>query len=317
MPPAADAGDGLSRRLDEIAALIAGRPAGDPAVTEALAEAMRLLYTVEFRLPGGQSEQVTAFHEQLASRLPADHPVALLALLMSQALRFVQALAAGDPDRADALLSEMIRSAEAVPPGHPLRPFALSGVATAYVERHSLTGDLRNLELAKQAVDKALDATAETDGPFAPGGKLHGYLLYVRGHVLMVWNVYDPRLPRVNDAIEDLEQALAEAGPELAARYDMTTGLETAKVMRQNLVAPLGRGARWARWPVRPSGGLSTRPRPWGRAGPNTPSWRPRRRPGLPCRRSARATWRSLTAPWPCWPMRALSPTWCLVSGSR
>ena len=48
--------------------------------------------------------------------------------------------------------------------------------------------------------------------------------------------------PRWMAAIEDLERALALIGPEWAARTDLTSVLDTARVMREQLIAPSGPG---------------------------------------------------------------------------
>ena len=238
----AEACDDLNRRLDEIAAMLDRLPPGDPAMVQALVEAELLLYGTGMDRSALSNDRVAAHYRRLAERLPADHPLVPHARFMGWSVRYMQAFLAGDTDSADAMLIEMIRSADLVPAGHPLRPFALCGVATAYVERHSMNGELRNLELAKAAIDDALAAAAEVGGPFAPGAQLHGFLLHVRGHVSMVWNVYDPQLPRVIAAIADLEQALAQVGPEQAARTDLTSVLETARVLRDQLTAPSGPG---------------------------------------------------------------------------
>jgi hypothetical protein len=236
------AGDDLNRRLDEIAVLLDGLAPDDPAVVRALADATRLVYALGMNRSALGDDRVAACYERLAERLPADHPLVSHAVFMGQSVRYVQALLARETERADAALIEMIGSADMVPAGHPLRPFVLCVVATAYVERHSMNGELRNLELARTAIGDALAAAAQIGGPFAPGTQLHGFLLHVRGHVNMVWNVYDPQLPRVIAAIEDLEQALAQVGPEQAARTDLTSVLETARVMREQLTAPSGPG---------------------------------------------------------------------------
>jgi hypothetical protein len=240
--PTAAAGDGLYQRLDEVEALLERLPADDPVVAQALADTTRLLYTVGMSRSAVSDGRIAAHYEALAERLPVDHPLVVYSMLQARAVRYMQALLAGDTERADTVLIEMIKSVDLVPAGHPIRPFALCGLATAYMERHSISGELRHIELAKKAINDALEAAEQSAGPFAPGGLLHGYLLYVRGHVLTVWNVYDPQLPRVLEAIEDLEQALAQVGPEEAARSDMTSALETARVMREELVEPAGPG---------------------------------------------------------------------------
>jgi CHAT domain len=245
-----DPDDDLDRRLEEVVALLDRLPPDDPVMVRALADATGLLSAQFMTRSVLGSDGVAAFYERLADRLPAGHPMVAYAMFMGRTIRYTQALLGGDTERADALLTEMTRLADRVPAGHPVRPFVLCGVATAYTERHSLNGELRNLELARARIEDALDEAAKGDGPFAPGTQLHGFLLHVRGHVNMVWSVYDPQLPRVDAAIADLERAVAQIGPEQAARIDLTSVLETARVMRGELTAPSG--------PRRPLGAMTS-----------------------------------------------------------
>ncbi len=227
----------LDRRLDEIADMLDRLAPDDPAVVQTLADATRLLFAFGFNRSALINERFAPSYERLAERWPAYHPMTHYVIFMRRSFRYIAALFAGDTERADAALIEMVRSADHVPAGHPLLPFVLCGVATCYAERHSLNGDLRNLELAMDAINKAL-AAARVDGPCARGSSTHGYLLYVRGHVQMAWNVYDPQPSRVAAAIKDLEQALAQIGPEQAVRIDLTSVLDTARIMHEQFSAP-------------------------------------------------------------------------------
>jgi CHAT domain len=235
-------GDGLDRRLDELAGLLERLSPDDPAVVQSLLRASHLLLALGTSRSVLANDRVRTSYERLAERWPTDHPMAAYVVFLSRSVRYAQALFAGDTERADITLVEMISSASLVPAGHPLLPLVLCGVAMAHIERHSLGGDLRNLDLAADAINGALAAAARLGGLFAAGTALHGFLLYVRGHVNMVWNVYDPRLPRVVAAIEDLEQALAQVGPELATDVDLTSVLSSARVMHEQLIAPSGPG---------------------------------------------------------------------------
>ena len=188
-------------RLDEIAALLDRLPSDDPALPRLLAEAVRLLFGNEPNRSALRDDRTAARFEQWAARLPAGHPAAPVALFLGLAARYMQALFAGDTDRADATLTEMLRSAELVPEGHPALPFVYCGVACAYVERHALNGDLRNLDLAMEAVNRALATADAIGGDIGPGSQTYGFLQHVRGHIRMSWNVYDLQLPRVTEAI--------------------------------------------------------------------------------------------------------------------
>ncbi|HMD94662.1 MAG TPA: CHAT domain-containing protein, partial [Trebonia sp.] len=177
--------------------------------------------------------------ERLAADLVPDDPLLPLAEFMIWSARHMRARLEHQAERADAALGEMIRRADLVPAGHVARPFVLSGVATAHMERHSIKGELRNLEMAGRAINDAI-AEAAAGGPFAEGTALHGYLLYLRGHLGAMRNVYNPDLPALNEAIDDLERAEAEFGPAEAARLGMITSLGTARFLREQLTSPIG-----------------------------------------------------------------------------
>ena len=259
--------DDLIRRLDETTALLERLPADDPAVAAALAGTSSLLSALGLDRAVLADGQVAARVERLAEVMPDGHPMTVYVRFLVPAIRYMQAHLARDTERAEALLIEMAGSAGAVPAGHPMRPFVLCGVATAYAERHTLNGDLRNLDLAWQYIEDALVAAEQAGGGlFAPGGAPHGFLLHVRGHVRMLRNVYDPKLPEVDAAIEDLERALAQIGQEWAAQTDLTSVLDTARVMREQLIAPSGPGRPLGAATSRAFGNLSDAARdhaPW------------------------------------------------------
>jgi hypothetical protein len=234
--------DDLNRRLDEIAALVDRLPPDHPAVVRALADITDLVWGAGMNRSVLENHRLPAAYDRLARRLPADHPLVPCAAFLGRAVRYVQANLAGDTDRADATLADMIRAADAVPAGHPFRPLMLYGVANAYTERHVLSGDLRNLNLAEESIEAALTEADAFGSAFAPGTPQHGMLLQKRAHVKLVRNLYDPQLPEVAAAIADLEQAVAEVGDETAARTDLTSMLEAARMMYGELSAPSGPG---------------------------------------------------------------------------
>ena len=234
--------DDLYRRLDEAVDLAERLPPDDPAVLAAIADAARALSAAGMSRRVLENGRVAEYYERLAGRLPATHPLAAYVAAVGQAARYVQALLTGDTDRAAAALDAMSRAADAVPAGHPYRPFVLGWVASAHVERHGLTGDMHSLDLAEKSISEAL-AEAEGGGAFAPGTQLHGFLRHVRGHVRVLKSMDDTRREDqqredVAAAIKDLEQALELLGPDVAARIDLTTVLEAARVRYEQFSAP-------------------------------------------------------------------------------
>ena len=231
-------GGDFSARLDEVAAVLDRLPHDDPEAAHAMTilSSHILNASISNRNMLGQ-DRLFAQIERLASDLAPGDPLAPYAGFMVSSARYVRAGLAHEPDQADAALGELVRHADLVPAGHAARPFVLSSVATAYLERHSISGDLRNLDLAEQAIGRAF-AEAAPGGLYAAGTELHGYLLYLRGHVRTVRAVYHPSLPSVTRAIEDLERAEAAIGPAQSSRIGLFTSLGTARLLRERLTQP-------------------------------------------------------------------------------
>lgn len=236
----AGSADDLSRRLDEVAAVLDRLPHDDPEAAHAMMVlGAHILNTSTANRAILHQDRLFAQIERLAASLAPGDPLLPLAEFMIWSARYARARLEHQAERADAALRELIRRADLVPAGHVMWPFALFSVAIAYVERHSMSGELRNLELADRAINDAIAALG-SGGPFAEGTALHGYLLYLRGHVRAVRAVYDPSLPRVAEAIEDLERAEAEFGPGEAARLGTISSLGTARMLREFLLEPPG-----------------------------------------------------------------------------
>ena len=104
-----------------------------------------------------------------------------------------------------------------------------------------ITGELRNLDLAAKFADDAItEAEAAPDGHYRKGTNLHGYLLYLRGHLRAMRAVYSPTLTGAEQAIEDLELAETEIGEGEAARLGLIVSLGTARILREQLANPAG-----------------------------------------------------------------------------
>src|SRR5450756_1435945 len=236
----AGSADDLSARLDEVAAVLDRLPHDDPEAAHALIVVG--VHTLNASISNRtilQQDRLFAQFERLASDLAPSDPLAPLAEFMLWSARHVRARLELATERADAALGEMIRRAHLVPAGHVARPFLLFGVAAAYMERVSINGELRNLELADKAINEAI-AEGASGGPYVEGTGLHGSLLQLRGHWRMMRAVYSPSLPGVNEAIDGLKRAEAELGSAESSRPGMTTMLGSARFMLERLKNPPG-----------------------------------------------------------------------------
>src|ERR1700719_4576773 len=94
-----------------------------PEMAQVLSAATRLLHAPAMSRSFLGNDRVAAHYEQLAGRLPADHPLVPIATFNGLSVRYVQALFSGDAESADAALTEMIRAVGLLTAGHPFRPF--------------------------------------------------------------------------------------------------------------------------------------------------------------------------------------------------
>lgn len=234
-------GDDLSARLDEVMGVLDRLPHDDPEAAHAMTLlGAHILNASTSNRDMLQQDRLFAQVERFASDLAPDDPLVPLGEFMLWSARHMRARLRHETERAEAALAEMIRRAVIVPAGHVARPFVLSAVATAHMERLSINGELRNLELADKAINEALAEAAAYGRPFADGTAAHGYLLYLRGHLGVMRSVYKPSGASVNAAIEDLQRAQEEMGQAEADRLGLITSLGTARLLRDQVTEPIG-----------------------------------------------------------------------------
>lgn len=235
----AGSADDLGARLDEVAAVLDRLPHDDPEAAHAMAALG--VHTLNASISNRtilQQDRLFAQFERLTSDLAPADPLAPLAELMLWSGRHVRARLELDTERADAALGEIIRRADLVPSGHAARPLVLLGVATAYMERLATNGELRNLEPADKAINEAMNEAA-AGGPYVEGTGLQGFLFQLRGHLRLMRVIYSPSVSGVDEAIDDLERAEAELGPE-SSRPGLATMLGSARFLREQLSKPSG-----------------------------------------------------------------------------
>ncbi|MGH3155706.1 MAG: hypothetical protein ACRDNF_03880, partial [Streptosporangiaceae bacterium] len=233
--------DDAGARLEEIADTVERLPRGDPGFGRALVSAgMRILNVSATSRSMSQREPLVSLFDRLVPKLAPDDPLLPLAQHMRCLARCLQGVQRHRPELVDAAIEEMTRYAGLVPLLYPFRPFMLYGVATAYVERHAMGGEIRHLERAAHFIDRAL-AEADPGGPFAEGSPLYGMLLFTRGHIRAIRGYYDPTPDLVTAAITDLERAGALVSQDLEIPSLLASSLDTARMMRERIAAPPAR----------------------------------------------------------------------------
>ena len=98
----------------------------------------------------------------------------------------------GQPEIFDSALAGLRTTAAQLPEGHRAKPFLISAVAAAMIERHMMRGEIRDLEEADNLIREAIGTIdpLDTGSPFATGTPGQGLLLFLRGHIAIVRSTY-------------------------------------------------------------------------------------------------------------------------------
>jgi hypothetical protein len=229
----ADAADDAAARVETIMTALERTPRDDPG----FARAMTSLSLQVLSLGGRhrsmlEHDRIVAQLETALTQLAPDDPLKRFAQSTYWGAIFARGVLRQRPDVVDEAIDELIRCAESTPADDVHRPWLLASVALALNDRHAMGGELRHLERAGEFIDRAFDAIGP-EGPFAEGTMGHGVLLFIRGHLELLWCYYDPTPERVTRAIGDLERAAEVAEPGNPLSSWVMSSLETARFQRE------------------------------------------------------------------------------------
>lgn len=229
----AETADDTASRLEQIMAALDRMPPDDPEFARAMAlAAAQMLGAGLAHRSVLQDDRITPQLERAVAGLSPDDPLKVLAECNYWTSVCLQAALQQRPDMADTAIAELKRCAASAPEGHSTQTFVISAVAFALVDRHSMGGELRHLRDAETYVKQAFKSV-DPAGPFAEGTPGHGGLLYLRGHLGMVWCVYDPSPHHASSAVSDLERAAEMIGDGHSLRRAVTSALEVARATRE------------------------------------------------------------------------------------
>jgi tetratricopeptide (TPR) repeat protein len=230
----ADSADDTAARLDEIMTALERMPRDDPGFARAVATVgIQVLSVSSTHRSAMQLDRIVPQLERAAAGLAPEDPLKPFAQCMYWGAVSLRGSLLGQPDIADTAIDELIRCAGSVPAEFILRPYLVASVGFALVDRHAMGGELRHLELADVYARKAFECI-DPEGPFAEGSLGHAALLYLRGHIQMVWCNYDASEHRVTRAIDDLERAAALTGQDQPLWSAVTSTLEGARAVRES-----------------------------------------------------------------------------------
>jgi hypothetical protein len=234
----ARAADDPLARLEDIVATLDRMPNGDPE-SDSMVAAIGLLV-----MGAGASHRsvltqrrLSAQLEQAVGRLAPDDPVRPFAQAMYWASVSLRAGLEHRRDLADSALVELMSLATSAPAGNQWRPWLFASVGYALIDLHGMSGEIRHLDQADEYVRLAF-AAVDPAGPFAEGAPGHSALLFLRGHLAVLRQVYDRDQARLPEALADLERAAELIGPDHPSSSFMISTIQTARTLQARMQAP-------------------------------------------------------------------------------
>jgi hypothetical protein len=225
--------------LDEVMRAMQRMPSDDPDFAQLrTAIGVQALGLGTTRRSVITDDRIAAQLDQAIAGLGPNEPLRAVAEMVSLGAAGLRGALQQDPGRLDSALDRLRAIVRARPTGDPLRTFGLSGMAFALVDRHSMRGEIRDLEEAGDCVRQAFESVTP-DGPFAEGTPMNGGLLYLRAHLELMWCYYSevPDLARLDRAVADLERALPVVGEYPALEVSVSSELRSARALREMVAA--------------------------------------------------------------------------------
>ena len=230
--------------LDEVMRVMERMPADDPDFAQLrTAIGVQALGLGTTRRSVAADDRIAAQLDQAIAGLGPNEPLRALAEMVSLGASGLRGTLQQAPAKLDSAIDGLRAIAASRHENDPIRTFALAGMAFALCDRHSMRGEIRDLEEAGECVRRSFESAAP-DGPYAEGTALHGGLLYLRGHLELMWCYYSqaPDLARLDRAIADLERAAPAVGESQALEVLVVNELRSARALRE-IVAAGGKAA--------------------------------------------------------------------------
>ena len=169
--------------------------------------------------------------EQAVAKLPADDPLKVVGEAMIWAIVFARGVTEHQPEQCQQATEGLIQIAENTPAGHPFRPFAYFGVASAFFDQATMTGELRLMERSRSDLNQGIALVEAVDPApeFEPGRAL---LFYLRALTELFALVHQPERADASQAVSDLRQAVDLIPPDHPLRPRIVADLDSVRVVR-------------------------------------------------------------------------------------
>jgi hypothetical protein len=174
------------------------------------------------------TERVAAVLAKVAERLPPGDPAQVIAEGLCAADIAMRAVTQHRPDLLENAAERVAQAASSTPVGHVGRPFTVLSETCLLMERYSMSGELRYLDLAERKASEFFDAIAASSIPWPDIGRGYGH--QVRGLVRIAKARHFPEDPvLLSGAVSDLELAVELIGEDNPLYPAITAQLVTAR----------------------------------------------------------------------------------------
>ncbi|MGD0602834.1 MAG: CHAT domain-containing protein [Streptosporangiaceae bacterium] len=227
----------VAAEVEWIVATLEGLPPDDPGYARTLTSVGIRLFTLGLsNRTAIPVDRLIAQQERALERIaPADQDRPLAEFIYWSAVG-MRAAMEHRPDVADTAIAGLMRCGDGLPPEHPFRPYAAMAVSIALTDRYVMTGELRQIETAREYLREAFRLLEAT------GAAPNGYLLYLRAMLRMIPGQGEPVTGVPAEVIGDLDQAAGLIGGQDPLRPRVVAALQAARAVRGIMSAPAGPG---------------------------------------------------------------------------
>ena len=242
-----DATAEVERLMDALEKLTPGDPEFARTLTVMAVDVLHLRVSRRGAVP---MARLGARLEQAVAKLSPDDPLRTVGEAMVWDIVFVRGVTDHQPELSRQAIEVLIRNAENTPAGHPFHPYAYLGLACAFIDQYTMTGELRLIEQSRMYLNKGI-ALLDAAPPSPEFEQGRAMLIYLRGVGELSRLMDAPESADVSQAISDLQQAADLTPPDHSLRPRIVTDLESARIVQRTLaredpVPTLGRTEREA-----------------------------------------------------------------------
>jgi hypothetical protein len=206
-------------------------PPDDPQYATTLSTvAMNLIAVARSNRTAVTVDRVISYLELALAHMAPPHPGRIPVEFMYRATIYLQATLDHQQQAADAAIQELIRCVSQLPEDHIFRPCAIVTLASAFVDRSFMTGELRSLELASVYLQEAFDLLEAAEDTQVTR-IAYGLALHLRGLLSAASASHENGRSMPAETVSDLERAVELSRAEGTLRPRLTVARDIARAL--------------------------------------------------------------------------------------